>query len=310
MIPPDPADDAPLDAGRADGPAARSDAGQPARDGAAHVAGTENVGPPARGSPIARAFLHDWSGRLPDSKPRTRDRLMASLAPLVEAATDSDAGERRRFWMLIDWLVRQFAPAWLRLAKLDAEADALMSLEEIDSPERAGSAIGTVVSAKARATVSRASTNAAAEQVRGAEADKLGWVQLYDDIWARDSTEAAAPALAAGAVCVAHLASVDAADADAWDAGVKAWDAVVNSQSTWEAAWSLAGNPAASIGAAGACAVGAFYTGDDAATAALNVAWSVGWDAARDINKKSLNPLGKRLRESAARLVTRMCNLV
>ena len=56
-----------------------------------------------------------------------------ALKPLIPAliGTAGDGHAEARGWMAADWLVRTHAPAWLRLAGLDAKADGLESLQEI-----------------------------------------------------------------------------------------------------------------------------------------------------------------------------------
>ena len=58
-----------------------------------------------------------------------RGRLKPLIPALVGTASDGHA-EARGF-MAMDWIVRTYTPAWLRLARLDSEADDLQSLPEI-----------------------------------------------------------------------------------------------------------------------------------------------------------------------------------
>jgi hypothetical protein len=76
--------------------------------------------------PTIRAFLINWNDSLNDED---RQKLKP-LIPLVVGTNQGEAMALRRSYMVADWYVRTYLPAWLRLAKLDAEADAVASLPE------------------------------------------------------------------------------------------------------------------------------------------------------------------------------------
>ena len=76
--------------------------------------------------PVLGAFGRDLNDRLDVER---RQRLKPLIPALVGTASDGHA-EARGF-MAMDWIVRTYTPAWLRLAGLDSEADGLQSLPEI-----------------------------------------------------------------------------------------------------------------------------------------------------------------------------------
>ena len=145
-------------------------------------------------SPVLGAFLRAWNDALDDE---TRQKLKPYARKVIGTAGDRDADERRA-WMATDWLVRVCAPAFLRLAKLGAEADALAGLPEFTDTETARQVQPTIREAKTKAA---AAWDAAAWDAAGAAA----WAAARAAAW--DAARAAAGA-AAGA----------AAWAAAWDA--------------------------------------------------------------------------------------------
>jgi hypothetical protein len=77
-----------------------------------------------------------WNDDLDDT---TRQRLLPYAARTIDgrvvpgplAGTAGDGHDERRAWLLVDWQVRVFAPAWLRLVGLVREADRLAGAAEI-----------------------------------------------------------------------------------------------------------------------------------------------------------------------------------
>lgn len=84
-------------------------------------------------SPVLGAFLRAWNDGL---DARTRQKLKPYATKVIGTAGDHKADERRA-WMATDWFVRTCAPAFLRLAQLDAEADTLASLPELKNAKTA-----------------------------------------------------------------------------------------------------------------------------------------------------------------------------
>ena len=92
------------------------------------VAGERWSDHPTCACPIIGAFLRTWNDDLPDDE---RDALLRPLVPLLVGTRSTPAVERRRATMAADWLVREHTPAWVRLAGLSVQADALAALPEI-----------------------------------------------------------------------------------------------------------------------------------------------------------------------------------
>ena len=143
--------------------------------------------------PVLGAFGRDLNDRLDVER---RGRLKPLIPALVGTASDGQA-EARGF-MAMDWIVRTYTPAWLRLARLDTDAEGLESLPEIVNMETLDAARG-----------------------------RLGAVRRSDAAWA------AAWAAAGDAT---RAAARDAARDAAWDAAWDAARAVAG-DAAWDAAW-------------------------------------------------------------------------
>jgi hypothetical protein len=96
---------------------------------------------PACTSPVLGSFGRSLNDALPDDK---RQQLVPLVPSLV--GTAGDGLDETRSYMALDWLIRTYTPAWLDLAGLTVEAQALRDLSRIVD----------VVSAKAAGPVVRA----------------------------------------------------------------------------------------------------------------------------------------------------------
>jgi hypothetical protein len=191
-----------------------------------------------------------------------------SVAILGTKTTDAD--EETRAWLATDWLIRVETPAWLRLAGLTADAQALEGLGRVVDAATARAAQPTLDDARKK---SRAAWDAARDAAWDA-----AWAAGWAAAWA--AWDAARDAARAAAGDAARAAGRDAAGAAAWAAG---WAAA------GDAAWDAARDAARA--AAG-----------DAARAA---AWAA-WDAARDAAGDALAPTAATLRASAIELLDAM----
>ncbi len=81
-------------------------------------------------SPVIGAFLRRWNDDLDDEG---RQKLVPYIAKVVGTNT-GQADDERRGWMVTDWMVRTYLPAWLRLAKLEDQAAAVEALPELVDP--------------------------------------------------------------------------------------------------------------------------------------------------------------------------------
>lgn len=124
----------------------------------AFVAGEPWSDHPECASQVIGAFLRIWHDELPDAE---RTKLLLPLISHLIGTKGSEALEQRRATMAADWLIRVHTPAWLRLAKLDAQADALGRLPEITDFAQCQGLMPTLEAAGAAARDAAAAWDAA-----------------------------------------------------------------------------------------------------------------------------------------------------
>ena len=169
--------------------------GMCAMEAAAYVAGEHWSDQPECVCPVIGAFMRSWNDALPDSE---RTTLLLPLIPKIIGTRSDKAAEQRRATMAADWLIRVHTPAWLQLAGLTSQAEALRALPEITDFAQCPSLMPTLNAVRKDASA----------------AGDAAWAAVRD----------AARAAAGDAVWAAVWAAVrDAARDAAWDA---AWDAV------------------------------------------------------------------------------------
>ena len=93
-----------------------------------YVAGEPWTDSPACACPVIATFLRNWNDSLPDDE---RNDLLKDLIPRLVGTRATPEIENRRATMAADWLIREHTPAWLRLAGLTTQADALANFPEI-----------------------------------------------------------------------------------------------------------------------------------------------------------------------------------
>jgi hypothetical protein len=179
----------------------------------AYIAGEPWSDHPECASRVITSFLVSWNDSLPDDD---RQMLKPFIPRLVGTRT-TKADEETRAWMLTDWLARECAPAWMRLAGLTAQAELIEALAPITSAAAAKKAQPTLTAARKESAAARDAAWAAARAAAGAAA----WDAAWDAAWAaaRAAARAAAGAAARDAAWAAARAAAGAA---AWDA---AWAA-------------------------------------------------------------------------------------
>ena len=155
----------------------------------AFVAGEPWSDRPKCACPVISTFLRFWNDDLPDDE---RDTLLRPLIPQLIGTRGDVAMERRRATMAADWLIRVHTPAWLRLAKLDAHADALAALPEITDFAQCPSLMPTLNAAKQDADAAGAAARDAAWDAAEATAGDAAWdaaeAAAGDAAWAALST--------------------------------------------------------------------------------------------------------------------------
>ena len=175
-----------------------------AMEAVAFVAGEPWSDHPTCTSPVIGAFMRSLNDGLPDAE---RTALLLPLIPRLVGTRASADVESRRATMAADWLVREHTPAWLRLAGLTSQADALSALPEITNFAQTPSLRGPLEAARTEA--------AAAGDAAGAAAGAAAWAAARAA--AGDAAGAAAWAAArAAARAAAGDAAGDAARAAAW----------------------------------------------------------------------------------------------
>jgi len=161
-------------------------------------------------SPVIAAYVRSlW-----DSDPRHWQAIADRLDRIATSGASKQINAARA-WVCTDWIVRTYAPAWLRLAGLADRADELLALPPLTSALLAEAAHPIIVKAK----------DEAARDARDARAARDAWAAWY--AWVARDARVARDAQAAWVAWVAW----DARDARvAWAAQAArvawvAWDA-------------------------------------------------------------------------------------
>jgi hypothetical protein len=242
----------------------RFEAGVCAMEAVAYIAHEPLSDAPNCVSPVIGAVIRAWSDALSQED---RDALILPLVPRLAGTSGSEALENRRAALAADWLVRVHAPAWLRLAGLTTQAQALASLPEIVDFANTARLFGPLEAAQKHAAAAR-------DAIRDA-----GWdVDLG--------------------------ATLDAASASAWAVARAAdWVAggdihwAVAANAAWVTAWAAAETAAAEAMKAKLEPVG---------WAANAANWAAVKTAATEAIKAKLEPARLELQKSALALVERM----
>jgi len=164
-------------------------------------------------SPVLGAFMRSWNDCIPDDVERTA--LLLPLIPNLVDTRGSVALEHRRAIMAADWLVRTHAPAWLRLAGLERQAEVLADLPEITDFAQCPTLMPTIIAVRDDAV--------AASDAAGAAA--------WDTAWVAAASAAVSAVVSAAAEHAAGAAAEHAAGAAA---GAAVLDVI------GEAAWAAA----------------------------------------------------------------------
>jgi hypothetical protein len=187
----------------------------------AYVAGEPFSDHPECASPVITSFLVSWNDAMDDV-----DRQM--LKPYIVRVVGTRTGKRheeQRAWMLTDWLARECAPAWMRLAGLTGQAESLESLAPLTSAASAREAQPVLDAARKDSAAARdAAWDAAGDAAWAAAwaaardaARAAAWAAAWDAARAAAWDAARAAALDA-ARDAARAAALDAARAAAWAA--------------------------------------------------------------------------------------------
>jgi hypothetical protein len=142
---------------------ATPDDGRCAMEWVSHLAGESHSDEPACVSPVLRALCIALNDGLEDEP---RQRLRPYLARTI--GTVDDGLDFARAWMAMDWLIRVYTPAWLRLAGLRESGDALAALAPVIDESSLHGALGMLDCARRSARAARLSAFASVGAVRPA----------------------------------------------------------------------------------------------------------------------------------------------
>jgi hypothetical protein len=194
-------------------------------EAAAYISGEPWSDHPECVSPVIGTFLRNWNDALPDED---RDRLLRPYITRVIGTNTGKRDDKKRAWLATDWLARECAPAFLRLAGLMEHAEALEGLAALTSAKRATAARPMIAAAgdAAWAAAGDAARAAAGDAVGAAAGDAAGaaaWAAAGDAAWAAagDAARAAAGDAAWDAAGDAARAAAGAAARAALEPTVK-----------------------------------------------------------------------------------------
>ena len=149
----------------------------------AYVAGEPWSDHPECACPVIGAFLRSWNDSMNDE-----DRqILLPLVPRLVGTRSTAEVEEQRAWMATDWLVREFTPAWLRLAGLDDHAhtlEKLATLTDSTSAREAQPSVDAAGAAAGAAAWAAAGAAWAADAAAGAAAGAAAWAAAGAAAWA------------------------------------------------------------------------------------------------------------------------------
>jgi hypothetical protein len=190
---------------------------------AAWIAGEEHSDHPVCVSEVISTFLRVWNDSLDDD---TRQMLVMPAVRSIGTAAD-EAVERSRSFMAIDWHVRTFLPAWLRLVGLGDHAEHVAALPEITDQEGLDAAYDVLSAAESAAraaaesaawsaarAAARSAARAAARSVAESEAESAAWSAAESAAWSA-AESAAWSAARAAARAAARSAARSVAESEA-----------------------------------------------------------------------------------------------
>jgi len=137
----------------------------------AYVAGEPWSDHPKCASKVIGTFLRGWNDGMDD----TDRQMLKPFIPRLVGTVGTPAQEKTRSWMALNWCCRVSAPAWLRLAKLDAEAAAIEACAPIVDSKSAKAAQEALSAARAKASAAWAAAGAAAWDAAGDAAGAAAW---------------------------------------------------------------------------------------------------------------------------------------
>jgi hypothetical protein len=145
------------------------DEGMCVMEAVSYVAGEEFSDSPKCACPVISAFMRSLND---SSKYKQRQQLKPYILRLVDTNKGEEVAERR-LMLCVDWLIREYTPAWLDLANLSDEANSLRSLAPVLTPEAIVQAIPAITAAKEKSAAVRVAAWAAASAILKPPSEKL-----------------------------------------------------------------------------------------------------------------------------------------
>lgn len=146
-------------------------------EAAAWWAEEEHTDEPVCVSEVLGVFGRRLNDVLPDDR---RQQLVPLIPQLV--GTRGDGHDEARGYLALDWLIRTYTPAWLDLAGLSTEAQALRDLRRIVDLAAAEAAGPVVREGRERARAAGAAAWAAARDAAWAAAWAAEWERLQPTV--------------------------------------------------------------------------------------------------------------------------------
>ena len=159
--------------------------------------------------------LHAYTIRLNDALPIDRRQQLKAYRDRLVGTAGQPGADKRAAYMCVDWLIRTYTPAWLRLAGLNEHADALAFAPEVtDLITLAGVTDHISAAGSAAKSAAHSAAYSAAHSAAHSAAYSAAESAAYS---AADSAAALAAASAAdsAAALAAYSAAYSAADSAA-----------------------------------------------------------------------------------------------
>ncbi len=217
--------------------------GMCAMEAVAWMANEPHSDKPVCACPVIASVLRSWNDGM-GSDDETRTRIISPLlskviGTRVPTSAAGDAVLLKRMYLVVDWQIRVYAPAFLRAAGLNEAADSLALLPEVNNNERL---MGALQPSSAAWSAARSAARSAAESAARSAAESAAWSA------ARSAARSAAERAACSAACnAAESAAERAACNAAWNAAERAARSAAERaacNAAWNAAESAAWNAA------------------------------------------------------------------
>lgn len=139
---------------------------------AAWLAGEPHTDDPQSVAPVLRTFVRHLAMGIGHD---LRQELKPVAAAIIDTAPSTDHDERKRAWLLTDWLVRGHAPPWLARAGLSESADRLDGLDAVTDQNELLRAVDLLGSAIVTASRRLEITLEIAGDERAETVDEIAW---------------------------------------------------------------------------------------------------------------------------------------